>query len=37
MQRFLALLEDEEVDIGFLHIDLSKTEALNSLRLMLGI
>ena len=37
MQRFLALLEDEEVDLSALHIDISKTEVLGSLRSMLGI
>ena len=37
MQRFLALLEDEEVDFSALHIDISKTEELNSLRSMFRI
>ena len=37
MQRFLALLEDEEVDLNSLHIDISKTEVLVSLRSMFGI
>ena len=36
MQRFLALLEDEEVDLSALHIDISKTEVLGSLRSMFG-
>ena len=37
MQRFLALLEDEEVDLNSLHIDIPKTEVLVSLRSMFGI
>ncbi len=37
MQRFLALLEDEEVDLSALHIDISKAEVLDSLRSMFGI
>lgn len=37
MQHFLALLEDEEVDLSALHIDIPKTEVLDSLRSMLGI
>ena len=37
MQRFLALLEDEEVDLSSLHIDIPKTEVLDSLRSMFGI
>ena len=37
MQRFLALLEDEEADLSSLHIDIPKTEVLDSLRSMFGI
>ena len=37
MQRFLALLEDEEVDLSSLRIDIPKTAVLGSLRSMFGL
>ena len=37
MHRFLALLEDEGVDLSSLRIDIPKTAVLGSLRSMFGI
>lgn len=37
MHRFLALLEDEEVDLSSLRIDIPKTAVLGSLRSMFGL